>query len=213
MTEHMSAWLGAYHDGELGGRRLRQVETHVADCASCRAELDGLRALTTLLQESPAAEVLMSPERFVAQVGLRLPRRPVQPAWRRALGLSWGLAPVGLLGAWAFIQAVIIVSGMVLTGLNLGLVGDVTAALVPASQPGLWLVEIFSLVDGNLSGGPQFVLDLLGTGAGITWMRILSLVVSTVFGLLLWSWLASWWARRQHGPGAVRAQLASVEQQ
>ena len=211
MTEHVSAWLGAYHDGELGGRRSRQVETHVADCASCRAKLESLRALTALLQESPAPVDLMSHERFVAQVGLRLPRRPVQPAWRRALEVSWALVPVGLLGAWAFIQAVIIVSGIVLTGLDLGLAGDVAAALVPASQPSLWLFDVISLVDANLSGGPQFVLDLLGTGAGITWMRILSLAVSAVFGLLLWSWLASWWARRQHGPGAVRTQLASVE--
>ena len=56
MNEHVTPWLGAYHDGELRGRRLQQVETHLAHCAACRAELEELRALSALLQESPVPE-------------------------------------------------------------------------------------------------------------------------------------------------------------
>ena len=211
MMEHVSAWLEAYHDGELSKRRSRQVEAYVADCASCRAELEALRALTGLLQESPAPLGLMSPERFVAQVGLRLPRRPVQPAWRRALEAGWRLAPAGLLGTWAFVQALIIVSGIVLTGIDVGLAGDVAAALLPAQQPNWGLIEIIRLAGVDLSDASRFMLDILGTGTGLSLTTFASVINSVVFGLLLWSWLASWWARHQHRPGAVGAQLAIVE--
>jgi anti-sigma factor RsiW len=36
MDEHVHAWLEAYHDGELHGRRLEQVEDHLARCVECR---------------------------------------------------------------------------------------------------------------------------------------------------------------------------------
>ena len=123
MNEHVTAWLEAYQDGELQGQRRRQVEAHLTECAACRAELERLRALTALLQESPAAESLTPPDRFVAQVGLRLPRRPERPAWARALEVGWKLTPVGLLGAWAFGHVVLSVASMVLIGLQLGLGG------------------------------------------------------------------------------------------
>ncbi|MCP4519386.1 MAG: hypothetical protein GY824_29670, partial [Delftia sp.] len=98
MSEHVMAWLQAYHDGELASRRLRKVEAHLAGCATCRAELDELRSLTALLGQSPGASVLTPPARFVAQVGLRLSRRPERPAWQRALETGWRWVPAGLLG-------------------------------------------------------------------------------------------------------------------
>ena len=113
---------------------MRQVEAHLARCATCRAELEELRALAALLQESPAAESLTPPERFVAQVGLRLPRRPERPAWQRALETGWQLAPLGLLGAWAFVQAVFVVSSVVLGALRMGLGGDHRHLLLDRDQ-------------------------------------------------------------------------------
>jgi predicted anti-sigma-YlaC factor YlaD len=197
MTEHVMAWLGAYHDGELQGRRLRQVETHLAHCATCRADLERLRALAALLLESPAAENLTPPERFVAQVGLRLPRRPARPAWQRGLEMGWRLVPVGLLGAWAFVQAVFVVAGAVLVALRMGLGGDVAAELLPASQPGLGLTEIFSLSGTGLNDVGRMMLQVLSSRGPLGWSVTLNLVLLVVIGLLYWSWLASWWARRQ----------------
>ena len=75
MREHATNWLGGYLDGELRGLRLRWVESHVEGCPACQRELEALRALKELLQESPARETVTSPRRFAAQVGLRLPRR------------------------------------------------------------------------------------------------------------------------------------------
>jgi hypothetical protein len=198
MTEHVTTWLGAYHDGELRGLRLRQVENHLAQCATCRAELERLRALAALLQESPAAENLTPPERFVAQVGLRLPHRPERSVWQRALEIGWQLAPLGLLGTWVFVQAAFAVAGAVLVALRMGLGGDVVAGLLPASQQGPSLGEIFSLSGASLGDVGRIILRLLGNGGPLGWGVTLNLVSLFVIGLLYWSWLASWWARRQH---------------
>ncbi|HEY73787.1 MAG: hypothetical protein DRJ03_12830 [Chloroflexi bacterium] len=198
MNEHVTPWLNAYHDGELRGRRLQQVKEHLALCATCRAESESLQTLAALLQDAPVAETLTPPDRFVAQVGLRLPRRPTQPAWKSALETGWRLVPVGLLGAWAFVQAVFIVSGVALRALQMGLGGDAAAQLLPASQQALSLTELLSSSGASLSDVGQTALRLLGDGGPLGWGVMLNLASLAVIGLLYWSWLASWWARRQH---------------
>jgi predicted anti-sigma-YlaC factor YlaD len=195
MTEHITAWLGAYHDGELQGRRLRQVEAHLAHCATCRAQMEELRKLTALLQKSPAAKGLTPPERFVAQVGLRLPRRPEQTIWQRGLEIGWRLTPVGLLGAWAFVQAVFTVASVVLITLQIGLGGDVAVGLLSASRQGTRLTETFRLLGTDLNDAFRAMLPLLST---LSWSIALNLVPLVIVGLLYWSWLASWWAWRWH---------------
>ena len=122
MTNHMTAWLPAYHDGELTGRIVQKVEAHLAECAPCRAELESLRSLSALLAESPAAEGLLSPEQFVAQVGLRLPRRPQRPFAQRVALVAWRLVPIGLLVTWLFLQTVFAVTWVVqlVPGIALG---------------------------------------------------------------------------------------------
>ncbi len=201
MTEHVTIWLGAYHDGELKGLRLRQVEAHLEDCAVCRAELAQLQTLTMLLQASPVAEGLTPSERFVAQVGLRLPRRPTQPAWKRTLEFGWRLTPVGLLGTWVFVQVVFIVTGVVRGALRMGLGGEVAAKLLPASQPGFSLTELLGSSGASLGDVGKLVMQLLSGGGPLGWGVTLNLVALVVIGLLYWSWLASWWARRQRHNG------------
>jgi hypothetical protein len=201
MNGHVTAWLGAYHDGELQGRRLRQVETHLSHCETCSAELEALRALTTLLQESPAPERLGQPDRFVAQVGLRLPRRPVQPTWQRALRTAWWLAPAGLLGAWAFVHAVLFVSSLMLGAIRLGVGRDVLAGLLPASRHGWWLSDTLSLSSANLSDLGHIALQLLNSGGPLGWCVMLNLITLVGIGLLYLGWLASWWARHHHEHG------------
>jgi anti-sigma factor RsiW len=198
MTEHVTAWLGAYHDGELHGRRLRQVEAHLVQCATCRAELESLRSLTELLQASPAAVGIAPPERFVAQVGLRMPRHPAQSPWRRGLEIGWRLAPVGLLGAWAFIEAAFAVASMVLLALRLGAGGDLIAGLLPAGSQAFWLVDVLSLSDAGLPEVGRVALEVWEGGGPLGWGFTLNLLLSAVIGLLYCSWLATWWARRQH---------------
>ncbi len=204
MTEHVTDWLGAYYDGELSGLRLRRVEAHLARCATCRTELDELRKLSALLQESPVVERITPPERFVAQVGLRLPRRPERTVTERALESGWRLVPAGLLGAWVFVQTVFIVAGVVQGALRMGLGGDLAAWLLPPSQGGPWLSELVRLSDPSLNDVAQIMLQMLSNGGPLGWGVTLNLVVLVVIGLLYWSWLASWWVRRQRQRLVVR---------
>jgi hypothetical protein len=208
MSKHVTDWLGAYYDGELRGLRLRQVEAHLVDCTTCQAELERLRKLGALLRESPAAETIMPPERFVAQVGLRLPRRPERTATERALEMGWRLVPAGLLGTLAFVQAVFIVSGVVLSALDVGLGGDLAGRFLPSAQGGLWLTELLSLSDASLNDVARIMLQMLSNGGPLGWGVTLNLVVLVVIGLLYWSWLASWWVRRQRQRLVVRNSTA-----
>jgi anti-sigma factor RsiW len=197
MNQHVASWLGAYHDGELAGLRLRQVEAHLAQCETCRTELERIRALAALLQESPAATGLVPPDRFVAQVGLRLPRRPTQPAWQRALETGWRLVPLGLFGAWAFVQAVFAVAGVVMLALRLGVGGEALAGLLPPVKAS-WLAQVAQLSGASLSDVGRVILRMLGSGGPLGWGVTLNTMSLVVIGLLYWSWLASWWARHQH---------------
>lgn len=192
MNEHVIPWLGAYHDGELKGHRLRQVENHLAECAACSAELAQLQMLRELLQESPAAEGLLPAGRFVAQVGLRMPRHPEKPAWQRVLETGWRLAPAGLIGAWAFVQAVFIVAGIALIVLQVGVGIDVLGLEVSRET---WFTAGLGFLGAELSDASRTLLHLLSTlSQGI----VLYITALIVIGLVYWSWLATLWARHQH---------------
>ena len=190
MNEHVHTWLEAYHDGELHGRRLQQVESHLAQCAACRAELETLRTLSALLQSNPAADPRTLPERFVAQVRLRLPRHPDQPAWRHAIRVGWRLVPVGLFGAWAFLQALFIVAGAVLLALRFGS-GSTLQGIAWLNSLGAGLNDLAPL------GLPD-----LESVFPLGWDSVLYLGLMGLIGLLYWSWLATWWARQHHRSSA-----------
>ena len=197
MTEHVTASLGAYHDGELRGHRVHQVEAHLAECARCGAQLEQLRALTAVLGASPPAADLTSPERFVAQVGFRLRQRSERSTRGKALEIGWRLAPLSLLGAWAFLQAVFLVAGVTLLARHLGLGGEMLAGLGSAAPPGPTLAETLRLSGAGLNGLAQVVLYWLRDEGPMGWGVTLNLAAMAVISLLYGSWLASWWARRR----------------
>ena len=198
MKEHATHWLGAYLDGELRGLRLRWVESHLKECAVCRSELEALARLRTLLLESPAMEAATPPERFVAQVALRLPRRQEQPPAQRALELTWRMVPVGLLFALAFVQTAFTIAGVLQVALSMGLGGDVAALLLPSSAGGVSFPDLASLSQASLASAAGAMVELIQAGGALAWLPVLYLSLLVVIGLLYWSWLATWWARRRH---------------
>jgi anti-sigma factor RsiW len=113
MNGHVQDWLPAYHDGELHGARLKKVEDHLKGCAACRHDLDQLGKLSALLQAAPGPARQVSAGRFASQVELRLKEPAPRPRWQKALRAGWQLAPLGLLFAWAFAQAVLFLSGLI----------------------------------------------------------------------------------------------------
>ncbi len=116
MKPHVSELLAAYHDGELPSNRQRQVERHLQDCPACRAELESFRELSSLLKADSVPHQT-SPERFAAQVQLRLPRASVSRTGQKAgQPPRWVLGiPLALIMVWAFMQAALKVTAFVLT--------------------------------------------------------------------------------------------------
>jgi predicted anti-sigma-YlaC factor YlaD len=198
MREHATHLLGAYVDGELRGSRLRWVESHLGKCAACQKEVDALLALRQVLLESPAMETITSPDRFVAQVGLKLPRRQAQPPAQRALDLSWRMVPAGLLLSWAFLQTVFLTVGVVQGVVRLGFGGEVGALLFPARTGGMFFPDVARLSQASVAEAFGILNDVVQSGGEVAWLLLLYVTLTAVIGVLYWSWLASWWALRRH---------------
>ncbi|MBI5032884.1 MAG: zf-HC2 domain-containing protein [Chloroflexi bacterium] len=120
MNSHVTDLLAAYHDGELSSNRRHSVDKHLQDCRTCRAELETLEKLSSLLRANPVPDYT-PPERFAAQVQLRLPRT-LSPRARQSQGQSsrWVLGiPLALIFVWAFLQSALRVAAFILTADNL----------------------------------------------------------------------------------------------
>ena len=170
MTQHVDAWLEVYHDGELEVKRVAAVEAHLAGCEVCREKLARLQSLTLLLQEAPPAEVLTPDDRFVANLGLRLPRRELQPNFGRALRWGWHLLPLGLLVIWGFLHTLNQTAGI--------------WGLVYFLDPnGSWVGDLFPLM-----------ADILSFASPLDVGATLNLVIPAAIGVLCLSWSAAWWA-------------------
>jgi anti-sigma factor RsiW len=131
MNPHVSEWLAAYHDGELPASRQHQVEKHLQDCPTCRAELEALKELSSFLK-ADIVPAQTPPERFAAQVQLRLPRASLSRADQRAgKPPRWVLGiPLVLITVWAFLQAALKLATFILTADQIfGVVGGRAALL------------------------------------------------------------------------------------
>lgn len=192
MSNHMTEWLNAYLDGELRGRKLHQVEAHLAECPQCLAELESLQDVSSLLHEVPAPE-FTSPERFAAQVNLLLPHIQPQTTKRNAQEVGWWMIPVSLLMLWVIIGTSQLVGEVVLTAGRLGMLNGAPAWLVGAfSDEAVWSGRLgdFGLLSGN----------------GLVWAEVTELftrntlpqlVWQAAIGLLYLSWVVIWWARQR----------------
>jgi hypothetical protein len=197
MIEHVTHLLGAYHDGELRGKRLNDVEDHLATCKSCRGELDQLTALSSLLLQNPAPSDLTSEERFVAQVALRMPRKPEEPAIKRVFNFGWRAAPVGILGVWAFVQSLLIVSGIIFLLMRLGVNLEPMTNLLAPPSGGLSLGMFFGFEGEGIGELGRTALGILSNGGPLGWGPMLYLALMLILGLTYCSWLASWWIRHR----------------
>ena len=184
MNGHLEQWLDAYRDGELNGPQIRQAEAHLESCPACRADLERRRALSPLLQAEPPVAGGKSEQRFVAEVGLRLQRKPV--ARRGSFGTSavvGVMIPIVLILVWAFVQTVMIISGVVawIPGAGTALTGGLSAGV-----PQIALPEI-------IREGMQWLGTPGWTGWGVLGGWMILLVVS----LLFTAWFAGWWVSRR----------------
>jgi hypothetical protein len=206
MIEHMTDLLGAYADGELRGPRLRQVENHLQGCAVCRKELEELQSLSNLLQKSVPMDAFMPADRFAANLVLQLsagetrsegPRQAAPAQRRNSLSLAWALAPMGVLGAWVFVQAVFTVSAVLSTADLTGLLGNAAAFMENVPQQSLWFSATMNLFGGQIQGSGRTAMDLLNGfsvfGSSLTTQLLIQAGIAAAY----WAWLVIWWTRRR----------------
>ena len=176
MNPHVSEWLAAYHDGELPAKHQHQVEKHLEDCPTCRAELEALEELSSLLR-ADIVPARTPHERFAAQVQLRLPRASLSRTPQRAgQPPRWTLGiPLVLITVWAFLQAALKVATFILTA-----------------------DQVFGIAAGRAAFLNNWITTegFLETSANLLLLNGL-LLIGTI---ILWSaWMALWlaWNRNQ----------------
>jgi len=200
MNDHVTQWLEPFYDGELNNSRTQQVENHLSVCNLCREKLEKLQMLSTLLAEAPNVRTSISPDAFVSQVNLKLPRNPKRTNWQRAYQTTWRLAPIGILASWAFLQAAIITSGILALGLYIFPNGNPIAGLLQSQSD-------FSLPNYSTSSGiipieaGRTGLDFLTSGSPLGGFPTITMGLTIVVGLFYMSWLASWWIQKSNGSG------------
>ena len=195
MDEHVNQWLGAYLDGELNGEKQRMVKAHLETCQSCRAELEELKSLSNLLKTTAKENSLAPDARFAAQVALKLPRRQEQPLSATIVRIGWWLAPAGILGAWVFLQAVLVVSDLTQAAGLAGAQSGSLAWLSGLNGQNTVTSALLSLVDGRLGQTVSSLLYYLGNGTDLGWSLVVPVVFQAALALLFASWLAAWWFR------------------
>ena len=196
MSDHVTEWLNAYCDGELTGRKLYQVQQHLAECESCRIELTSLDVLSSFLHEAPMPEFTQV-ERFAAQVSLRLPHDQNVVSRKRLIEFGWWMIPVGLLAAWVFVSTAFILGDILSMAGNLGLLSGMSAWLASGPSSDIYLSATIGQM-GVLSGNGLNWAEATETFTRISLPQI-GLQIS--IALLYLSWMAIWWARRtRHAP-------------
>jgi anti-sigma factor RsiW len=193
MHKEMRSLLNAYLDGELHGRRLHELETHLASCEACQDELQDLRQVSELLQADPITDA-MPVERFVSQMTLRLPRRSQPVRSPKPGSLVWWLVPAGLFGTWIFVQTVFTLTNVVTAANASGLLGSAFTWL-GGGQESIWLSAASGLFGGQLTAQP--LLSLLNNVSVFGANLVGGFLLQAVIVLLYVAWLGAWWIRRQ----------------
>ena len=197
MSNHVTEWLNAYFDGELTGRRLLQVEDHLAECEACQAELDSLQGLSKLLHEVPAPAVT-SVERFAAQVSLRLPRPKAEAPRKRILEVGWWMIPVGLLAIWIVMNASFFAYDVLSVANSFGWLTSVSDWVrFGTSSAAGWSSALGQI--GLLRGSS---LTLAASTETFTRISLLQVTLQVSIALLYLSWIAIWWTHHQRQPRA-----------
>ena len=117
--------LSSYIDGEVSASEARRVAAHLSGCDECVAELESLRATTTLLGRLPSLDTPRSYALTAADVQDMSPRRGL-PSFA---AFSGGLATAG-----AAALVVVLVVGVVFLA-RLGFTGSAAESIPRAAAP------------------------------------------------------------------------------
>jgi anti-sigma factor RsiW len=94
--------LHAYLDGELPSAERKTLETHLAECASCRASLEEQRAL--IERASALLGAARPAERAAPPFEQLRPRSPKRSPWRVRIPVAWAASIALALGLGYFLR-------------------------------------------------------------------------------------------------------------
>jgi len=168
-VRHPDGWLADYYDHELSNTRRRRIESHIAGCPACQAELASLRTLSRTLAGYHMPDTVPGAERFRAQVMLKLPRRA--GADRRGGAWVWWAVPLSLACVLVFLLVLSVLPSMAMWVASvagwIGLEGQLAALQAPGTG-----------AEGILGDLTSF--DLLRL-VGIAWQMLLFALAVLVF--------------------------------
>ena len=190
MSNHVTEWLNAYFDGELKNGRLYQVEKHLAECETCRAELESLRSLSGLLREAPEPD-FPSPERFAAQVNLLLPQRRTPAPKPTLFEAGWWMIPVGIVTIWVFASTALLLSNVISVADSFGLLGSTTSSWI--SSPAQNADVTVTLGGFGLLSGAS--LQWAERTESLTRSAYPQIVLQSSVAVVYLAWFAVWWVR------------------
>ena len=142
-------WIPRLLDGELVPAQAERLATHLAQCGTCRAELDALRQTMTALGAWPGLESAFTFSDIKVRAAMRQTRRGwlpdsasfrKAPRWTAAVGVAVAIlagtaAGIGLEGARSACMPHPESSSLVADVLSLGSADDPLADLAVAGAP------------------------------------------------------------------------------
>ena len=131
-------------------------------------------------------------EKFVSQVNLRLPQKQIKSTRSKVVEVGWWMIPVGLLTAWIFFSTAILVSDMVSTADNFGLLDSTSALLVDnTTDNAVWTSTLgqFGVLQGD---SLQWAERTESTTRNV----LPQFVWQVSIAILYLTWIAIWWARQ-----------------
>jgi hypothetical protein len=203
MHNELYPLLNAYLDGELHGKRLREMQTHLETCEICRTELTELRRVSDILQSAPAPEFTPA-DRFASNLTLSLPRHPQRTRPQRLPSFGWWLVPAGLLGAWFFLQTVFTLTDIIHVVNYGGMLGQIIPWLNEGTSQTAWFAMASNLFGMQLNAGQQSTLSLLNKANIFGVDLIRGLLWQAGFILLCLGWIVSWMARGESAPIRIK---------
>src|SRR4051794_31895305 len=98
--EQFSSQLDAYHDGELDGARVEQIDAHLRECPACAKALGSLESMSRQMQTVPMAEMSFDAiKRLHAEVD-RTMDRSLLPLAGSFVGIAAAILVVATAGLW-----------------------------------------------------------------------------------------------------------------
>jgi anti-sigma factor RsiW len=194
MHEDMHNLLNAYLDGELHGTRRLEMKNHIASCPSCQEEIKELQTISELLQAAPVPDFI-SPERFISNLTLSLPRRDQPVRSMKPAPMIWWLAPVGLLLAWFFVRTVFTLASVVAVTDSANLLGQ-ASSWFGEGLDAFWFPAMSGLLAGQ-GAGISSALSLLNEINVIGADLLSGFLWQAGIALLYMGWLALWWFTRR----------------